>query len=149
MWKHIPTGGTVIEWQIHLSWSHYCYCLDDNVLSNLIFVSSYLVKQSSRISPYTFQPFFSLLQMKPFLLSCLILILIFPTIEESVLPDQCNEQTQTPRKSVQTNLNEKNTFFFFLMLYNSLSENAKTSLLAEVHEVFPQTLFVLTLQVVW
>lgn len=57
--ERLHTGCAVIEWQIHLSWRHYCYCLDYNVLSNLIFVSNYLRKQGCKISPYTFQPFSS------------------------------------------------------------------------------------------
>lgn len=52
------TGCTGIKWQIHVSWTHYCYCLDYYVLSDFIFVSNYLVKQGCRISPYTFQTFF-------------------------------------------------------------------------------------------
>lgn len=38
--ERLHTGCTVIEWQIY--WRYYCYCLDYNVLSNLIFVSNYL-----------------------------------------------------------------------------------------------------------
>lgn len=91
------TGCTGIEWQIHLSWRHYCYCLDYYVLSDFIFVSNYLVKQGCRISRYTFQTFF-LLKTKPFLLSCFILILSFPTTEESVLPGQCNEHKKNSQK---------------------------------------------------
>lgn len=64
------------------------------------------------------------MKTKRFLLSCLILILSFPTIHESILPGQCNEQTQTPGKSVQNlQLKWKKT----LLCYNNFLTEMQNS----------------------